>query len=176
MPDTEQDKPQRSLTSRQARFVREYLVDSIGTKAAIRAGYSEHSAAQIAYELLQNPLVLARVEKLQDARAAALALKADDVLASLLEIRERCMTTEEVTEWNFAKKCFEGTGEYRFDSTGANRATELIGKHLGMFTEKFSGTLKVDATVREQASSLADVLAPELLLQVLESFEAKSKA
>lgn len=29
-----------------------------------------------------------------------------------------------------------GTGIYVFDSKGANRSLELIGKHLGMFVEK----------------------------------------
>lgn len=170
------DEPQRSLTSRQKRFIREYLIDLNGTQAAIRAGYSVPSAPQLAYELLHNPLVSAHVEKLQDARAEALALKADDVLASLLEIRERCMTAEEVTEWNFAKKCFEGTGEYRFDSAGANRATELIGKHLGMFTDKFSGVLKVDTTVKQQAGTLAELLTPEQLAVVQEALEKKPDA
>jgi phage terminase small subunit len=32
------------------------------------------------------------------------------------------------------------TGEYRFDSAGANRALELIGKHLGMFKERVEHT------------------------------------
>jgi phage terminase small subunit len=133
------------LTSRQLRFVREYLVDMNATQAAIRSGYSADNAGSIGYQLLENPLVAAQVEKLQDARAAALAIKAEDVLGNLLAIAARAMQAEEVTEWDFAEKCFKGTGEYRFDSTGANRANELIGKHLGMFTDKID--LKANVTV-----------------------------
>lgn len=43
------------LTSKQARFVEEYLVDGNGAGAAIRAGYSEHTARAIACELLTKP-------------------------------------------------------------------------------------------------------------------------
>jgi phage terminase small subunit len=37
------------------RFVQEYLVDRNGAAAAVRAGYSQHTARQIAYELLTRP-------------------------------------------------------------------------------------------------------------------------
>ena len=36
--------------------------------------------------------------------------------------------------------------EWRFDSSGANKALESIGRHLGMFNDK----LKVDATVTKK--------------------------
>jgi len=48
-------KKDQKLTSRQRRFVGEYLLDQNGTQAAIRAGYSKQSARQIAYELLSKP-------------------------------------------------------------------------------------------------------------------------
>ena len=40
------------LTAKQIRFVDEYLVDFNGTQAAIRAGYSEKTAAATATGLL----------------------------------------------------------------------------------------------------------------------------
>lgn len=43
-----------SLTDKQKAFVREYLIDSNGTQAAIRAGYSENSARQIADQLMSK--------------------------------------------------------------------------------------------------------------------------
>jgi phage terminase small subunit len=45
------------LNHRQWLFVREYLVDLNGTRAAIRAGYSEASAHVTAHELLKNPKI-----------------------------------------------------------------------------------------------------------------------
>ena len=44
-----------ALTTKQARFVEEYLVDGNGAGAAVRAGYSEHTARAIACELLTKP-------------------------------------------------------------------------------------------------------------------------
>lgn len=38
----------------------------------------------------------------------------------------------------------EPTGEYQFDSKGALRALELIGKHLGMYNDKLQVTNKID--------------------------------
>lgn len=43
---------QKKLTPRQQRFVREYLVDLNGTKAATRAGYKPKSANEMASQLL----------------------------------------------------------------------------------------------------------------------------
>ena len=42
------EKGQRQLSEKQRRFVREWLVDMNGTRAAVRAGYSEKSAANTA--------------------------------------------------------------------------------------------------------------------------------
>ena len=42
----------RTLTARQARFVEEYLIDLNATQAAIRAGYSEKTAREIAAQNL----------------------------------------------------------------------------------------------------------------------------
>ena len=53
MAETEK-KP---ITDKQKRFVREWLVDMNGTRAAIRAGYSEKSAAQTASRLMKDPAV-----------------------------------------------------------------------------------------------------------------------
>ena len=53
------------LTEKQKRFVQEYLVDLNATQAAIRAGYSEKSAARIAVELLNKTQVSNHLEKLR---------------------------------------------------------------------------------------------------------------
>ena len=45
----------KSLTPRQQRFVEEYLSDFCGAAAARRAGYSETTAKEIAYEHLTKP-------------------------------------------------------------------------------------------------------------------------
>jgi phage terminase small subunit len=52
------------LTPRQQRFIAEYVKDLNGTQAAIRAGYSERSAAEQAYQLLQKTSVQKPIEDL----------------------------------------------------------------------------------------------------------------
>ena len=52
-------KSKRRLNDRQARFVREYLVDFNATQAAIRAGYEPNGAGQSAFKLLKNNQVKA---------------------------------------------------------------------------------------------------------------------
>jgi len=52
------------------------------------------------------------------------------VLSRLMKVADRCMQEEPVT------KNGEPTGEYKFDSAGANRALELLGKEMGMFVER----------------------------------------
>ena len=61
-------------------------------------------------------------------------ITADYVLNSIKSVAERCMTTEPVLRRE-GREWVE-TGEYTFDSSGANKALELLGKHLKLFTEK----------------------------------------
>ena len=39
-------------------------------------------------------------------------------------------------EWDYEEKKLVKTGEFSFDSKGATKALELLGKHLGMYTDK----------------------------------------
>lgn len=129
-----------ALTDKQEAFVREYLVDLNATQAAIRAGYSEKTAVKQGSRLLTNADIRTRIEELQRKRAEKLELDAGWVLKRLKDISDRCMTAEPVMAFNYDTKQLEETGEYKFDSTGANKATELIGKHLGMFIDKHEVT------------------------------------
>jgi len=81
----------RKLTARQERFVAEYLIDLNATQAAIRAGYSQKRASEMAYQLLQKPTVQAAVEQAKRAQAKRVQITADDVLRDLIEIKNRCM-------------------------------------------------------------------------------------
>jgi len=51
------------LTPKQKRFVQEYAIDFNGAQAAIRAGYSEKSAREIASEMLTKPNIKAAVDE-----------------------------------------------------------------------------------------------------------------
>lgn len=66
------------------------------------------------------------------------------VVESLLEISQKCQQAKPVLEWNSETRQMVETGEFEFDSNGANKALELIGKHLGMFKDKLEHSGKVD--------------------------------
>lgn len=124
------------LSAKLDRFCLEYVVDYNGAQAAIRAGYSEKSAKVTAAKLLTNANVLARVRQLQEEQAKRLSLNSDMVVAKIMETYSRCMQAEPVMEWDYMAKEYKPTGEYTFDSKGALRALELLGKHIGMFADR----------------------------------------
>jgi len=123
------------FTAKQMMFIEEYMVDLNATQAAIRAGYSEKTACAQASRLLTNVNILARIEELKKTRAERLNLDAYWVLKRLMEISDRSMQAEPVMQWDYEEQQLVPSGEYQFDSSGANKATELIGKHLGMFKD-----------------------------------------
>lgn len=131
------------LNEKQEMFAQEYIVDLNATQAAIRAGYSEKTASAQASRLLNNVKVLARVKELKNQRAEKLELDAYWVLKRLKDISDRSMQAEPVMEFDHENKEMVATGEYQYDSQGANRATELIGKHIGMFDPKLPLQLKM---------------------------------
>ena len=52
----------KQLTTKERRFVEEYLIDFNGTAAAIRAGYSERTAATIASQNLRKRYIQAEIQ------------------------------------------------------------------------------------------------------------------
>lgn len=120
-----------ALTPKMQMFVEEYLVDLNATQAAIRAGYSPKTANRIAAENMSKPVIKAEIEKRMKERGEQVDINAKWVLERLVELTNRCMQAEPVLDREGNE-----TGEYRFDSTGANKALDSIGKHLGMFKEK----------------------------------------
>jgi phage terminase small subunit len=74
------------LPPRQQRFVDEYLKDLNGTQAAIRAGYSAHTANEQSTRLLANVHVAAAVARAKAERSARIGLTADRVLEELAAI------------------------------------------------------------------------------------------
>ena len=92
---TTTDKQAKSeLTSKQLRFVNEYLVDLNATQAAIRAGYSERTVVVQASRLLTNVNVQ---------QAVALAI---------LKRSERTEITQDRVLEELARVAFADIGEY----------------------------------------------------------------
>ena len=102
--------------ARRARFVDEYPKDHDGQAAAIRAGYSRRSAKFAASHMLRDPKVAAALAAKEAKLTARVELSIGWVLERLKRNAEESLDAEE--------------------RMAANRALELIGKHLGMFVER----------------------------------------
>ncbi len=70
------------LTDKQRAFVLEYVQDFNGTQAAIRAGYSEDSASEIAYENLRKPQIRQQIDR----HFEDMGLTADRILAEQMAL------------------------------------------------------------------------------------------
>lgn len=103
------------LTTRQIRFVLEYLVDGNATQAAIRAGYSARSAYAQGHENLKKPEIAAEVARREAIRAEQTEVDARWVVCRLA-----------------AEAMFMGDGA----SHGARvAALTTLARSLGMFRE-----------------------------------------
>lgn len=144
------DNPPKKLTPKRERFCREYLIDLNATQAAIRAGYSKHTARSIANEILTIPDIQEVIQKELNIRKKRTEITADYVINNIKEINERCMQRVPVMTFNRETKEYEqetepvthddGTiteeGIWSFKELGALRANELLGKHLNIFNDK----------------------------------------
>lgn len=124
-----------TLPMKRELFCQRYVVHGNAMLAAEEARYSKRSAKQLGHELLQDPAVAARVEQLLAEKAKRNAIEADWITSKLRENVERAMQAQPVLD-----NKGEPTGEYRYDGAVANRALELLGKNLGMFTDRVDHT------------------------------------
>ena len=104
------------LNAKQQAFIEEYIVDFNGTQAAIRAGYSEHTANE------QSSQLLAKLN-IQEALAEALLARSDRVN----------ITRDEVIGMLRREANFFDEG-----ATHGGRVTAItqLGRHLALFTDK----------------------------------------
>ena len=134
-------------------FVNEYLIDLNATQAAIRAGYSEHTARSQGQRLLTNVDVSSAIQEAYSRRAERVEIDADFVLNGFRENYLRAMQVRPVLD-----KDDNPIGEYVWSGAVANKALEMIGKHLGMFTDRsLSVNLNVDAPGGLDSALLGEV-------------------
>jgi len=119
------------LTNKQELFIQYYMISLNATSSAIQAGYKEKTACVIGYENLRKPHIAAEIESRLTKKAQDNGITADYVLTSLKNIAERCQQKEPIYS-----KDGQPTGEFKFDSSGANKSLELLGKYLKLFTDK----------------------------------------
>ena len=106
------------LTAKQERFCREYIIDLNATQAAIRAGYSKKTANRIASENLSKLDIQKKIQELRQERAERTEITQDKVLKELAGIG------------------FVPITKGKIRAADKTKALELLGRHLGMFTDK----------------------------------------
>lgn len=145
-------KAKKKLAAKQTVFVQEYLIDSNATQAAIRAGYSKKTAKSSGQRLLTYVDVAEAIAKGKKARSERTEIDSDYVLRQAKLLHERCMQSSPVTDKKgFPVFIMVAAGEdedeerkivpaYTFDSSGAARSLEIIGKHVDVqaFNENFT--------------------------------------
>ena len=151
------------MTAKQERFVEEYLIDLNATQAAIRAGYSPKTANEQGARLLAKVSVQTAISKAQAERSRRTGINQDRVLLELAKVA--FLNPVDVIDMDGATI----RGEANRDDTACIasvkvktiptddgqiterevkvydklKALELLGKHLGMFTDR----VKVDGGV-----------------------------
>lgn len=143
-------KGKPGLSTKQAAFVREYLVDLNGTHAAIRAGYSPHTANEQAARLLASVSVRSHVTEALKSRAERTEIKADDVLKQvfrmtmvdprmLVDEKGRAIPLNKLPDELAASiqgveiKEEDGGVVYKYKLADRNSAAEKLMKHLGLY-------------------------------------------
>ena len=151
------------MTKKQKRFVEEYLIDLNATQAAIRAGYSPDSARDIGCENLTKPNIKAAIDRAMAERSRRTGINQDRVIQEIAKLA--FLNPVDVIDMDEATV----RGEAHRDDTASIasvkvkniptddgaiterevktydklKALELLGKHLGMFTDR----VKVDGGV-----------------------------
>lgn len=149
------------LTPKQQKFVDEYLIDLNATQAAMRAGYSPHTATEQASRLLTNVKVQEAVEQGKKRLADKVQISQEWVLGNLKTIAERCMQSAPVTGKDGKRVFVEtDTGDiaaaYEFNAPGATRSLELLGKHVGLFKEGSTVVINNNAPLPQRDRDLLD--------------------
>lgn len=109
------------LNTRQAMFVKEYLVDLNATQAAIRCGYAPGSATVQGARLIANANIATAIQKAMDKRSEKTGITAEFVLEGIKRVTLRCENP---------------IGDDKFEPGAALKGYELLGKHMKLFTEK----------------------------------------
>lgn len=144
------------LTDKQKRFVEEYLIDLNATQAAIRAGYSVNNADKIGSELLGKTGVFEAVAQGKAERSRRTGISQDRVVLELAKLG--FSNAGDIINFNTAEVRFDVSNDdmaciqsvkVKTSSTVSGEMTEreirlydkkaaleLLGKHLGMFTDK----------------------------------------
>lgn len=116
----------KELSAKQKKFVREWLIDLCGTRAAIRAGYSEKSAAQTASRLMRDPAVREYRDALLKEEFDSLGITRHSLAVEVWKVYKRCAAATPVMQWDRNLRDYIMSGDWQFDSKGCLKALGML--------------------------------------------------
>lgn len=132
-------KDEYGLTLKMRRFA-DYYLENVGNQgeAYKKAGYSGsgETCAVEACKLLKNPKICAYIQMRQKEIQERTTVTVEFIVENAKRVLEKSMQDVPVMKYNYDTKEMEETGEYQFDSKGANGALKLLGDTIGAFKEK----------------------------------------
>ncbi len=153
----------KSMTNMQKMFVKEYLVDLNATQAAIRAGYSVKNAGKIGPELLGKTRINQEIQAEMKRREERTEVTQDMVVNQLAKIA--FLDIKSVVTWNdknisirpsdevdgttlaeISESTTESGWTKKVKTSDRMRALEMLGRHLGMFTDRIESKNEVTVT------------------------------
>ena len=191
-------KVSNGLTGKQRAFVLEYAKDFNATQAAIRAGYSQKTAYATGWENLRKPEIQSAVE----AEFRRRSVSVDEIVARLFEQATAnvgdfivvnpdgdriAFSPEMLKEHGRLVKRVRAKTTVKFDSKGdqieyttlelelydAQKALEILGKHLGMISGRLEVSWRDEMTEAIKRGEIswhiaADTLGRDLAAELFE--------
>lgn len=137
-----------ALTEKQKRFCDEYLIDLNATQAAIRAGYSERSARQIAERNMTKDDIQKYIKERMSEKEKQLIADQDEVLKYLTSVLRGESTAQEIVIEGTGDGCSEAkTMEKAPSEKERLKAAELLGKRYALFTDKVETDVDMDLNI-----------------------------
>lgn len=125
------------LNDKQRKFADEYIKCLNASEAYRKAGYKNDNVGTVknnSSKLLANTYIQEYIAERQEKLQKKTEITQEWVINRLKEISDRCM--QEIPVMKKIDGEMVETGEFKFDSQGAVKSTELLGKHLGLFEAK----------------------------------------
>ena len=117
------------LTKKQDAFVKEYLLNGFNaTQAAVKAGYSEHTAYSIGNENLSKPEIKSAIEKHQKKADESFVKSKQDKLKILEEVMKACKFKDDEKGMLNANAVIAAIKEHNI-MQGDNAPTETVNTH-----------------------------------------------
>ena len=135
---------EKKLTAKQQRFCDEYLIDLNATQAAIRAGYSEKTAKQIANENLTKPDIKNYIQERMEQKEKELIADQNEVMKYLTAVMRGQTKAHVLARDDIGA---ERVIQKPPDEKERLKAAELLGKAHTLFTDKVQQEVDMDFNI-----------------------------